>query len=76
MATWRGDDTNDALALLLNHVGIQCENSGLFLEVAFGGEDTLRALRVIGQMNISVAQSSSQSMKDVIGRLVAGKRYA
>lgn len=48
LLTWRGDYTNDALALLLNHVGIQTDNRGLSLEIAFNEEDTLRALRTVG----------------------------
>ncbi|AYO00079.1 DEAD/DEAH box helicase [Pseudomonas sp. LTGT-11-2Z] len=66
VATWRGDYTNDALALLLRHVGIQCENNGLFLEVAFGEEDTLRALRVVGQMDISDVESILENVENMI----------
>lgn len=66
VATWRGDYTNDALALLLRHVGIQCENTGLFLEVAFGGEDTLRALRVVGQMDISDVEPILETVENMI----------
>lgn len=66
MATWRGDYTNDALALLLKHVGIQCENTGLFLEVAFGREDTLRALGVIGQMDISDVEPILENVENMI----------
>ncbi|NWE30044.1 DEAD/DEAH box helicase [Pseudomonas gingeri] len=66
VATWRGDYTNDALALLLRHVGIQCENTGLFLEVAFDGEDTLRALRVVGQMDISDVEPILENVENMI----------
>ncbi|WP_199738423.1 DEAD/DEAH box helicase [Pseudomonas amygdali] len=66
VATWRGDYTNDALALLLRHVGIQCENTGLFLEVAFGAEDTLRALRVVGQMDISNVEPILENVENMI----------
>ncbi len=65
VATWRGDYTNDALALLLRHVGIQCENTGLFLEVAFGKDDTLRALRVVGQMDISDVESILENVENM-----------
>lgn len=53
LVTWQGDYTNDALALLLRHVGIQCENSGLFLDIAFGAEDSLKALRAVAQLDVS-----------------------
>lgn len=66
VATWQGDYTNDALALLLRHVGIQCENTGLFLEVAFGGADTLRALRVVGQMDISDVEPILENVENMI----------
>ncbi|KIP88773.1 MULTISPECIES: DEAD/DEAH box helicase [Pseudomonas] len=66
VATWRGDYTNDALALLLRHVGIQCENTGLFLEVAFGAEDTLRALRVVAQMDISNVEPILENVENMI----------
>ncbi len=51
LLTWQGDYTNDALALLLNHVGIQTDNRGLSLEIAFNEEDTLRALRTVSRLN-------------------------
>ncbi|MNM33387.1 ATP-dependent RNA helicase DbpA [compost metagenome] len=51
LLTWQGDYTNDALALLLNHVGIQTDSRGLSLEIAFNEEDTLRALRTVGGLN-------------------------
>ena len=66
VATWRGDYTNDALALLLRHVGIQCENTGLFLEVAFGAEDTLRALRAVGQIDISNVEPILENVENMI----------
>lgn len=53
LLTWQGDYTNDALALLLRHVGIQCENSGLSLEIAFGEQDCLKALHIVGQLDVA-----------------------
>jgi len=66
VATWRGDHTNDALALLLGHVGIQCSNTGLFLKVEFGSEDTLRALRVVGQMDIADVEPILEHVRNMI----------
>ena len=52
--------------MLLRHVGIQCENTGLFLEVAFGAEDTLRALRVVAQMDISNVEPILENVENMI----------
>lgn len=51
--TWQGDSTNDALALLLRHVGIQCENNGLSLEIALGEQDSKKALQTVGRLDIT-----------------------
>lgn len=58
--------TNDALVLLLRHMGIQCENNGLFLEVAFGEEGTLRALRVVGEMDVSDVEPFLNNVENMI----------
>ncbi|WP_336333815.1 DEAD/DEAH box helicase [Pseudomonas putida] len=51
--TWQGDSTNDALALLLRYVGIQCENNGLSIEIAFGEQDSKKALQTVGRLDIT-----------------------
>ncbi len=64
--TWQGDYTNDALALLLRHFGIQCENSGLSLEIAFGEEDSLKALRSVAQLDISDLEPILEDVENMI----------
>lgn len=64
--TWQGDYTNDALALLLRHVGIQCENSGLSLEIAFGEEDSRKALRSVAQLDISDLEPILEDVENMI----------
>lgn len=66
VVTWRGDYVNDALALLLRHVGIQCESSGLSLYVAFGAEDTRRALSVVSEMDISNVEPILADVENLI----------
>ncbi len=64
--TWCGDHTNDALALLLNHVGIQCENKGLSLEIAFGEKDALKALRVVGELDANDVEPILEKVENLI----------
>lgn len=66
LMTWQGDYTNDALALLLRYVGIQCENSGLSLEIAFGEEDTLEALNTVGQLKVTHLESILEDVENMI----------
>ncbi|WP_232829558.1 DEAD/DEAH box helicase [Pseudomonas amygdali] len=66
VVTWQGDYTNDALALLLRHVGIQCENSGLFLDIAFGAEDSLKALRTVAQLDVSNLEPILENVENMI----------
>ncbi|MBK4998960.1 DEAD/DEAH box helicase [Pseudomonas sp. S31] len=66
LVTWQGDYTNDALALLLRHVGIQCENSGLFLDIAFGAEDSLKALRTVAQLDVSNLEPILENVENMI----------
>ncbi|WP_434120458.1 DEAD/DEAH box helicase [Pseudomonas fortuita] len=66
LVTWQGDYTNDALALLLRHAGIQCENSGLFLDIAFGAEDSLKALRTVAQLDVSNLEPILENVENMI----------
>jgi ATP-dependent Lhr-like helicase len=66
LVTWQGDYTNDALALLLRHVGIQCENSGLYLDIAYGEEDSLKALRTVAQLDVSNLEPILDNVENMI----------
>lgn len=50
LLTWRGDYTNDALALMLSHVGVECQVSGLALEINASPENTSRAIAEIASL--------------------------
>lgn len=52
LVSWMGDYTNDALRLLLNHVGTRCENSGLFMEINSGLENANAALSAVGKLDV------------------------
>lgn len=52
LVSWMGDYANDALRLLLNHVGVPCENAGLFLEIGTGLEHAKAGLRDVGKLDI------------------------
>ncbi|KPX68448.1 DEAD/DEAH box helicase [Pseudomonas amygdali pv. photiniae] len=49
--TWCGDHTNDALVLMLNHVGLDCSVSGFALEISSSPEKTLEALADVAQLD-------------------------
>lgn len=51
LVSWMGDYANDALRLLLNHVGTQCDNSGLFMEIGGDLEHAKAALSAVGKMD-------------------------
>ncbi|TFZ36122.1 DEAD/DEAH box helicase [Pseudomonas syringae] len=49
--TWCGDHTNDALVLMLNHVGLDCSGSGLALEISSSPERTSQALAEVARLD-------------------------
>jgi ATP-dependent Lhr-like helicase len=51
LVSWLGDYANDALRLLLNHVGTSCDNSGLFMEIGGGIEQAKQALGDVGKLD-------------------------
>lgn len=66
LLTWQGDHTNDALTLLLNHLGIQCENRGISLEIAFDEGDTRKALRAVGALDPRDIEPVLESVENLI----------
>ncbi|WP_083652070.1 DEAD/DEAH box helicase [Pseudomonas sp. PA27(2017)] len=59
LLTWRGDLTNDALGLTLNHAGIDCEVSGLALELGASPDKTKLALK-------SIARAEAPRLEDIL----------
>lgn len=53
LISWLGDYANDALRLLLNHVGLSCDNGGLAIEIDANIHRTLAALKEVGGLDAS-----------------------
>ncbi|MDG1565315.1 hypothetical protein, partial [Bacillus toyonensis] len=65
LLTWQGDWTNDALAILLEYVGLPNESSGLVIEVQGGGallESKLREVAALKEVKASTVLRDVQNM--------------
>lgn len=51
LISWLGDYANDALRLLLNHVGLSCDNSGLAIEIDGSIDQARNALADVGSLD-------------------------
>nr|GFD56562.1 hypothetical protein [Tanacetum cinerariifolium] len=51
IVSWMGDYTNDALRLLLNHIGTRCDNAGLFTEINADLESAISAMNAVGKLD-------------------------
>jgi len=51
LISWLGDYANDALRLLLNHVGLSCENAGLAIEIDSNIAEAKAALEAVGELD-------------------------
>lgn len=51
LISWLGDYANDALRLLLNHVGLSCDNSGLAIEIDANIDQAKAALKAVGSLD-------------------------
>lgn len=51
LVSWLGDYANDALRLLLNHVGLECDNTGLVIEISADAQRVLAALKVVAYLD-------------------------
>lgn len=52
LISWLGDYANDALRLLLNHVGLSCHNSGLAIELEASIDQAKAALKAVSNLEI------------------------
>ena len=66
LVTWRGDQTNDALVLMFNHVGMACESSGLALSVGGSEKDVADALARIAELNPEDIESLLEGVENLI----------
>jgi ATP-dependent Lhr-like helicase len=62
LVSWLGDYANDALKLLLGHVGLSCDGNGLVLEVDANMRAATTALKAVAQLE---ASHLSTILKDV-----------
>ncbi|MBD8792394.1 DEAD/DEAH box helicase [Pseudomonas syringae] len=53
LLTWVGDYSNDALRLMLDHVGVTCVNAGLVIQADASRERLLVALREVARLGIT-----------------------
>ncbi len=51
LVSWLGDYANDALCLLLKHVGLRCETEGLFIKARSSFAEVISALKRVGQLD-------------------------
>jgi ATP-dependent Lhr-like helicase len=69
LLTWRGDQTNDALVLMFNHVGLACESSGLALTLSGSQKDVADALAKIAALD----PDDVEGLLDGVENLIKGK---
>lgn len=66
LVTWRGDQTNDALVLMFNHVGMACESSGLALSVGGSQKNVADALAKIAELDPDDIESLLEGVENLI----------
>lgn len=66
LISWLGDYANDALRLLLNHVGLSCDNSGLAIEIDAGISRTHEALAQVGHLEASDLESILANVENML----------
>lgn len=66
LVTWRGDQTNDALVLMFNNVGMACESSGLALAVSGSQKNVAEALAKIAEQDPDDIESLLEGVENLI----------
>lgn len=66
LISWLGDYANDALRLLLNHVGLSCDNAGLAIEIEAGIAQTRAALIEVGQLDANNLDSILSDVENML----------
>jgi ATP-dependent Lhr-like helicase len=66
LISWLGDYANDALRLLLNHVGLSCDNSGLAIEIDASIDQTKNALTDVGNLDPSDLNSILSDVENML----------
>ena len=66
LISWLGDYANDALRLLLNHVGLSCDNAGLAIEINANIHQTLTALKDVGDLDAGDLDSILANVENML----------
>ena len=66
LISWLGDYANDALRLLLNHVGLSCDNSGLAIEIYANIDQAREALKTVGTLDPSDLNSLLEEVQNML----------
>ncbi|MBB2884972.1 ATP-dependent Lhr-like helicase [Pseudomonas sp. KD5] len=66
LISWLGDHANDALRLLLNHVGLSCDNSGLAIEIDASLSRTQAALEDVGRLDAGDLDSILANVENML----------
>jgi ATP-dependent Lhr-like helicase len=66
LISWLGDHANDALRLLLNHVGLSCDNAGLAIEIDASLSRTHAALEVVGRLDAGDLDSILANVENML----------
>lgn len=66
LVTWRGDQTNDALVLMFNHVGMSCESSGLALSIGGSQKNVADALAKIAELDPDDIEALLEGVENLI----------
>lgn len=66
LISWLGDYANDALRLLLNHVGLPCHNTGLVIEIDANLDQANAALNAVGSLDPSDLNSTLADVENML----------
>lgn len=65
LMTWNGDWTNDAMRILLNHVGLSCYNSGLSIDMDGSVQDAHSALAAVANIDATALEAILADVKNM-----------
>ncbi|WP_253265731.1 DEAD/DEAH box helicase [Aeromonas media] len=66
LISWLGDYANDALRLLLNHVGLPCHNTGLVIEIDANIDQANAALNAVGSLDPGDLNSTLADVENML----------
>jgi ATP-dependent Lhr-like helicase len=66
LISWLGDHANDALLLLLNHLGLSCDSAGLAIEIDASVSRTQGAMEEVGRLNAGDLDSILANVENML----------